>query len=188
MDQIERVGTFDTKAMRTMGNGAYWRSGDPRWGDPPWLGMAAQRFGRRLKAFTMRFLGRAGAARQFLPRSRVNYRREVGDGFSSSVVVAPILWIARTFPEAPLRVGVRNSDGLIEYRDDHPLLELLDNPNPHFTGIDLWMGTRIDYEASGNAYWLKVRGAMNRVVQIWYAPSWTMEPRWPDDGTQFISH
>lgn len=35
---------------------------------------------------------------------RIDYAAEVGDGLESSVLVAPVMWIARTFPEAPLAV------------------------------------------------------------------------------------
>lgn len=37
----------------------------------------------------------------------IDYSREVGDGLDSSVLLAPVLWIARTFPEARSRsIGV----------------------------------------------------------------------------------
>lgn len=119
-----------------------------------------------------------------LPRTRFDYAREVGDGSGSSVVMAICAWIARTFPEAPLQV----LDAKGEVVPAHPLLDLLDNPNPFYDGLLLWMATLIDYTVSGNAYWLKVRGAYGRVVELWYAPQWMIQPRWPADGSAYIDH
>jgi len=49
----------------------------------------------------------------FSPRSRrIDSAREVGDGLDSSVVMAPILWIARTFTESPLSVYRRGPAAL----------------------------------------------------------------------------
>jgi HK97 family phage portal protein len=146
------------------------------------------RLGTELKAFDMRFPGRTAMARYGMPRSRINWRREVGDGLGSSVVMAPILFVAKTFPEAPLRISVVDADGTEAPVYDHPMLELLDRPNDAYPGELLWMASQIDYLSSGNAFWLKVRGPLNRVVQLWYTPSWMMRAMWPEDGSAFISH
>ena len=40
----------------------------------------------------------------------------------------------------------------------------------------------------GNAYILKVRDDIGAVRELWYLPHWTVQPRWPMDGSAFISH
>jgi len=151
--------------------------------------------GRRVKA-AMRWSGRAGPFWQFLlPRTRFDYGKEVGDGTGNSIVVACVNWIARIFPEAPVTVLDEGEDGQRVHVPRHPLPRLIERPNPHYPGPLLWYATLVDRTTTGNAYWLKVRSRQSggiddrgKVVEYWWAPSWTMEPRWPDDGSVFISH
>lgn len=122
-----------------------------------------------------------------LPSLGRGYAAEVGDGTSSSTVMAPLLWIARTFPEAPPALWRRNDTGQNEQILDHPMLRLLQRPNPHFTGERLWMATITDWNTSGDAYWLKRREKSTGIVkELWWAPSWMIEP-YGDEST-FITH
>jgi HK97 family phage portal protein len=80
-------------------------------------------------------------------------------------------------------------------RRGHPVTQLLrfptsspDNPGGFYSGTLLWMATIASWVLDGNAYWLKVRSAAGRVVQLWYVPHFMMEPRWPMDGSMYISH
>jgi HK97 family phage portal protein len=124
----------------------------------------------------------------FVGRTRYDYAREVGDGSRNSIVMGCVLWICRTFPEAPVRVCAVNADGEDTPLDNHPLKLLLDTPNPYYPGELLWSATLADRTITGNAYWLKVRSALGRVVELWWIPSTMMEPKWPEDGSQFISY
>jgi hypothetical protein len=45
---------------------------------------------------------------ELLPEKKIDYAKEVGDGLGSSVLMAPLNWIMRTFPEAPAVVEKRN--------------------------------------------------------------------------------
>ncbi|MEC9343575.1 MAG: phage portal protein, partial [Pseudomonadota bacterium] len=123
-----------------------------------------------------------------LKRTRVNYKKEVGDGIDSSVVLAPVQWIQRAVPEARPRVVIRNRDGETEERPDHKLTALIRRPNPFFGDVHLWAATVLSWLVDGNAYWLKVRNAMGVPVELWWVPHWSMEPAWPRDGSAFISH
>jgi len=122
--------------------------------------------------------------RFLLPRTRFDYAREVGDGTSSSIVVAVVNWMARTFPEAPVIV----IDPKHQKVEGHPMPVLLERPNAHYSGVLLWMATIIDWATTGNAYWLKVRSPANRPAELWWAPSWCIEPKWSQDSDEFITH
>lgn len=140
--------------------------------------------GGALKALTRMVFGRVSQWwGHLLPRTRYDYSRDVGDGMSSSVVAAPVLWIARTYPEAPLEIE-RNG----EIERDHPMAELMRSPNPYYSGHLMEMALIINVVTNGNGYLLKVRNKMRGPVQLWYVPWWMMEPRAPDDGSVFISH
>lgn len=122
---------------------------------------------------------------RFLPSTKVDYAREVGDGLSSSVLMAPLNWLMRTFPEAPPIVEKRSRQGQWSEVYPHPLTSLIQNPNPFYSGLELTMATVLDL-AFGNAYWIKLRNSMQEVVQLWWAPRTQMLVRYPTDGSQFI--
>lgn len=122
-----------------------------------------------------------------MPRSKFDYLGAVGDGTGSSTVMAPLLWIARTFPEAPLMVWRVLEDGQEEEDRKHALLRVLRRPNRFYTGRVLWMATVLDYFADGNAYWLKIRSGTGQVIELWWAPTWTITPESADTG-DFVTH
>jgi len=129
-----------------------------------------------------------------LPATNIDFKDEVGEGSGSSVLAAPLNWLMRTFPEAPPMVELlKRDDSGDEPKEEweevkqHSLTELLRRPNPFYGGRILWMATVLDF-AFGEAFWLKVRNESGKVVQIWWVPRSTMEPKWPNDGKTFISH
>jgi HK97 family phage portal protein len=141
------------------------------------------------KSFTMRWgYSRPSWWGASMGRTRVDYAGLVGDGRGNSIVAACLKWIGRTLPEAPMQVVRTEGDGSETVVRDHPLTVLLRRPNPYYSGAVLLEATASDLKATGDAYWLKQRSAAGRVVQLWWVPSTLIEPKWPDDGTVFISH
>lgn len=125
---------------------------------------------------------------RLLKRTRVDYAKEVGSGIDASVVMAPIQWVQRAFPEGRLRVQRGRGDEWKEV-DGHPLVALLAAPNPAYSDEALWMATLFSWYTAGSAYWIKVRNSNGRVVELWYVPHWLMEPKGSqDDPEVFISH
>jgi HK97 family phage portal protein len=127
-----------------------------------------------------------------MPRSGFDYGREVGDGTGSSTVMAPLNWIARTFPAAPVALWKILEDGQEDQEIGHDMIRLLHRPNEHYTGKLLMQATALDYYISGNAYWLKLRNRKGKGVpaELWWVPSTMIEPKPPDDGdnTVFIDY
>lgn len=128
-----------------------------------------------------------GERRTLLIGTRFDYAAATRGGLDSNVVMAPIQWIMRTFPEARLIIE-RRSAGQWRRADEHELERRLRRPNAYHDGITLLMGTVLSYFVSGNAYWLKARGRLGNLVELWYVPHWLIEPRWPRDGSRYISH
>ena len=93
----------------------------------------------------------------------------------NSAVMACIQWIMRAFPEAPCVVRRRTDLGM-EIIEDHPLTWLLDSPNQHYSGAQLWQATVLSLNLCGNAYWLKVRNGEGRgpTRELWYEPHYTI--------------
>ncbi len=149
----------------------------------------------RLRAVLKGFFGTKAAddfhpvnqVSDYLPRTRYPYRRDVREGLDSGVVMAPINWILRNFTEAELTMQ-RKSAGMWAPMETHPLVELVDNPNPFYDGDLLWKATCVSYFLDGNAYWHKVRNVFGQVIQLWYIPHFLIEPVAPRDGLGYLSH
>jgi len=104
----------------------------------------------------------------------------------SSLVMAIVGWISRTLPEAPLQVVRTNSKGEREVIGDHALPALLENPNPYYGGLAMWMGVYSDWVTEGNAYLVKIRNGQGAVIQLWWIPDHLIEPKWEPNSNQFI--
>lgn len=138
------------------------------------------------KLLGMVFSGARSMRSFFQPLSRVNFEAMVGDGTGSSTVMAPLLWIARTFPEAPIGLWRSGVEGQEEQVRDSEFLRLMRRPNPHYSGSVLMTATIIDRTIDGDAYWIKVRDIRDRVREYWWAPTATMTPK--GDEENFITH
>lgn len=148
--------------------------------------MGARHVTGGLKQRLSRMVFRMFGFRSFLlPSSRIDWST-VGDGTGSSTVMAPLLWIARTFPEAPAALWRQLENGQEEQVRDHRFLRLLARPNAYMAGPSLWMATLVDWNVDGNAYWLKLRDGAGAVTELWWVPSWMIEPRGGTDV--YVSH
>ena len=121
-----------------------------------------------------------------LPRSAFDYMAEVGDGTGSSAVMAPLLWIARNFPEAPPELRKETAGGELEVQPKHDMLRLLVRPNSFYSGTTLWMASLLDWYVDGNAYWIKVKNRAGAVAELWWAPSFLLCPK--GNSSSFITH
>ena len=148
------------------------------------------RFTRGLKQISRMVFGRTASGRSplFLPRTAIDYEREVGDGTKSDIVMAGVHWLMGAFPEAPVILNRLTSDGSPEPVLMHDFLSLLKRPNPYYSGEQLWMGIEMSYTIDGNAYALIVRNNAGRPAQLWWVPHWMMEPAWDSEGNEFLTH
>jgi HK97 family phage portal protein len=135
-------------------------------------------------ATAMTFTGSAPWAPLFLGRTNFDYRKHVRDGRHNSIVISCLNWVMRTFPEAPLEVLDLDEEEIV----GHEMVSLIETPNDFYSGETLWQATVADYNADGNAYWIKIRNGYGEPIQLWWAPSSMMEPRWSNDGSTYITH
>jgi HK97 family phage portal protein len=169
------------------------------------IGAAARgvgRFAAATSGFTMRFQTRLSYGWQMLlSRTRIDYRAEIGDPATNSIVGAVVGWIARNLPDAQVRIvveGTTDTAYLPAATGPGFMLRLLERPNPYYSGPLQWSATLVDWICNGNAYWLKERSGSGRVIGLWWVPQRFMEPVWPGSGRQtspgsdappsFISH
>lgn len=153
---------------------------------------------RIIKALLIRFTGFGGSSGQswgglnwasgIFTNSRINYALEAGDLEKSSLVMSAVNWLGRVLPEAPLQVLRTDARGKEQPIPNHPAVDLLSRPNPFFSGATLWKAFAMSWITSGNVYFLKGRNMFGQVVELWHIPPWMIAPRWPEDGSEFISY
>ena len=145
---------------------------------------------RGLKQISQMLFGRTASGRSplFLPRTQIDYEREVGDGTKSDIVMAGVHWLMGAFPEAPVTLNRLGTDGSPEPVLMHDFLALLKRPNPYYSGEQLWMGIEMSYTVSGNAYAIIVSNNAGRPAELWWVPHWMMEPEWDREGNEFLTH
>jgi HK97 family phage portal protein len=155
-----------------------------------------ERIRASIKAATITFQrGYQWAINYILPRTRIDYAAEVGQGLLSSVVIAVVGWQARNFSSAPIRVRKIMADGGREDvlpADFGPglMLKLLRKPNAFYDGIQFSKALIVDYATTANAYVFKNRGGgAGRISDLWWIPSMLIRPKWDEDRPEiFISH
>lgn len=122
---------------------------------------------------------RAGQMRQL---------RQIGDGSSSSIVVACLNLLTNAFTEAPISVMEEDLDGLPEPVRGHEMVDLVERPNPYMTSDDLWSHYMWSTRVDGNAYYFKERSAANRVAELWPLRSDLVEPMSLDGSNNLIDY
>lgn len=124
----------------------------------------------------------------FVPASASRWPLSRGrDGLESNVVMAPVHWILRNFTEAQA-VVYRMAQEQWKLAADFGLSRVLKKPNRFYGANLMWKATLVSAILDGNGYWRKIRNVFGEVLEYWYIPHFLMEPRWPDDGSQFIAH
>ncbi len=123
-----------------------------------------------------------------MPGSHYNYSAEAGTLWMNSAVAIGLGWIADNFPVPKLRVDGESDGRPRGPISGHPLTQLIHRPNSEYDAFTLWQATVLSYIVDGNAYWIKARGQNGRPLELWWRPHWQIEPIYPEDGSQFISH
>jgi len=139
----------------------------------------------RFKALSPSQVRFPGKSFVFFGQPRATQRdmeRDVGDGTGANVFLTPVRWMQRSFNEAA--ISVERGGEVVE---DHPLVQLVNKPNPFYSGQHLFAGTLLSLAIDGNAYWLCVRNGNGRIIELWYAPHHFIKPKFPDDGSEFLT-
>lgn len=130
------------------------------------MGWLTRGSGRSVKdsGDVFRFFGGSTPDPEFPASTFLNH---VDAGYNKNeLVYSCITEKATSYPEATLRVydalGRRG-----EPLQDHPLRQLLSNPNPLITEFELFELLVLHLDLAGNAFWEKVRDRTGRVVELW---------------------
>jgi len=108
---------------------------------------------------------------------------DIGDGSNNSAVVACLNVLATSFAE-PRALVVRNTTD--REKVDHPILKLLERPNPFTSGVLLAHYIVTALSAYGDAYLYKNRNSDGTVVQLVPLMPNMVEPK--GDENTLITH
>jgi hypothetical protein len=111
----------------------------------------------------------------FIPRDAITLAEAISgagrasEGLDANVVMAPVAWIMRTFPDATARVKAKTGEDW-DWVERHDVERLIRRPNDWYNGDALWQATTLSYTLNGNAYWHKVRNSFGQAALVHQAP------------------
>jgi len=126
--------------------------------------------------------------RRVLPGSHRDWSNVAGDLGLNSVIAPAMDWYIRNWPQGTPRVMRRVDSQQSEPVEDHPIVQLLSEPEPGMVGNLLWGWVIQDYKLFGNAYLRKQRlaGPGSQVVALQYLPQDMVRP--VGDGRNPLTH
>lgn len=119
--------------------------------------------------------------------NKINFEAELGDLRGSALLMAAHTWLSAGLASARLTVVTLDSDNKETEVQNHPLVDLFENPNPYYGSEELLSGVALSWLVAATAYILIVRNGSGGISELWYEPWWSIRPIWPEDGSQFIS-
>lgn len=126
--------------------------------------------------------------RRVLPGSHRDWSAQAGDLGLNSIIASAMDWYIRNWPQATAQVMRRVDSQQAEPLEDHPILQLIAEPEPGMVGNLLWGWIVQDYKLFGNAYLRKQRisGPGSQVVALQYIPQDMIRP--VGDGRNPLTH
>jgi HK97 family phage portal protein len=125
--------------------------------------------------------------RRALPGSTKDWARVAGDLGLNGVVASAIDWYVRNYPQATPRYYRPVDSQQAEPVEDHPVLQLMAQPDPMIMGSLFWGWVIQDYKLFGNTYLRKIRSTTRGVVTaLQFLPQDMVRP--VGNGTNPLTH
>lgn len=106
---------------------------------------------------------------------------------ASSLVAASCNWLGTVLSASPIEVYLdEDGDGEYKIQNEHPMSELLEEPNPYHSGELFWKTFAYYWITAGNVYFFKARNGSGKVVELWLLQSERVAI-YSSEG-KFISH
>lgn len=125
--------------------------------------------------------------RRALPGSTKDWSRVAGDLGLNGVVASAIDWYVRNYPQATPKYYRPVDSQQAEPVEDHPVLQLMAQPDPMIMGSLFWGWVIQDYKLFGNTYLRKIRSTTRGVVTaLQFLPQDMVRP--VGNGTNPLTH
>jgi len=102
--------------------------------------------------------------RRALPGSTKDWARVAGDLGLNGVVASAIDWYVRNYPQATPRLYRPVDSQQAEPVEDHPVIQLMAQPDPMIMGSLFWGWVIQDFKLFGNTYLRKIRSSTRGTV------------------------
>ena len=125
--------------------------------------------------------------RRALPGSTKDWSRIAGDLGLNGIVASAIDWYVRNYPQATPRLYRPVDSQQAEPVEDHPVIQLMAQPDPMIMGSLFWSWVIQDYKLFGNTYLRKIRSTTRGVVTaLQFLPQDMVRP--VGNGTNPLTH
>jgi HK97 family phage portal protein len=125
--------------------------------------------------------------RRAMPGSTKDWSRVAGDLGLNGVVASAIDWYVRNYPQATPKYYRPVDSQQAEPVEDHPVLQLIAQPDPMIMGSLFWGWVIQDYKLFGNTYLRKIRSTTRGVVTaLQFLPQDMVRP--VGNGTNPLTH
>jgi HK97 family phage portal protein len=139
------------------------------------------------------FSGRGGGGQVYAQRARVvqtsrfDWAREAGDPRENAVVALGLDWMIRNAQTVKLKLYSKPRFGSEEVEvEDHPILDLLRNPNPIYGGRAIVDCAMVDVMTVGDAFWYIAETNRGQPGELYWFDCRYMSPNFPTGGTEYL--
>jgi HK97 family phage portal protein len=107
---------------------------------------------------------------------------------TSSLIMSAVNWAGTVFAEPIVQVLRQAEQDEWVPTKNHPLQRIWEQPNPYYSGAVMLKAFAYYWLVNGNVYLLKKRDKVGNLRELWLLDSDQVNPRWPVDGSEFISY
>ena len=138
------------------------------------------------------FSGRGGGGSTYTIRSgpaatnRIDWAIEAGEIRTNPIVALCIDWAIRNATSVPLKLYVKTRHGEDVELEGHPVLDLIDKPNPFYPGDTLIGSVITDLSTIGSAYVAIAETSSGKAGELYWLDARYVAPDFPYDGSQYM--
>lgn len=139
------------------------------------------------------FSGRGGGGSTYslrylpAPTSRFNWQIEAGEIRSNPIVAVCVDFGARCLQQVQFKVVRRRRSGTEDEIDDHPVLQLIERPNPIHSRVDMLTLLYTDFMVEGTAFQFIADNRMGLAGELYWFDSRYTAPTFPTDGSEYLT-
>ena len=139
------------------------------------------------------FSGRGGGNStypfKFVPAqtSRFNWHQEAGEVRATTVVATCLDFGMKCLQDVNFKIQRKNRDGSVDDIEDHPILDVLREPNPDNTCVDMLSRVYTDFMIEGTAFQYIARTRNGVPGELYWFDARYMSPCFPLTGSRFLT-
>lgn len=138
------------------------------------------------------FSGRGGGGSTYTIRSapavtnRIDWAIEAGEIRNNPIVALCIDWAIRNATSVPLKLYTKTRYGEEVEIEGHPVLDLIERPNPYYPGDTLIGSIITDLSTIGSAYVAIAETSGGKPGELYWLDARYVAPDFPYDGSQYM--